>query len=300
MPFWPSPELFALFGAVCAAVAQVSSKRTVAFVPPSLLLPLRWITSLLLFSLIVSLAGEWSSFRLAPELVYPIAATMMGPVIAWSLYTRAIERLDVAIAYPLAQCSSLGTLLMAIVFLGERPNVFTLIGAVLVVHGAFLLQGRARRGRQPRIDRIGLLLTLGSALSWSATYVFWKPSVSYFGVLETSWVRVLIPAVLLSGALLWQRRDDLPNLGAQISGQALAWCAILALFAAILSFGAQFFALQGEGGKVSIIVPIVNSSPLFVVALSTLLLGERIGPRGLLGVLSIVAGVSLVAGFGRG
>jgi transporter family protein len=300
MPFWPSSELFALFGALCAAVAQVSSKRTVGFVQPSLLLPLRWITSFLLFSLIVTLAGEWSSFRITPELVYPIAATMMGPVIAWSFYTRAIARLDVAIAYPLAQCSSLGTLLMAILFLGERPNLFTLIGAVLVVLGAFLLQSRARRGRHARLDRVGLLLTLGSALSWSATYVFWKPSVTHFGVLETSWIRVLLPAVLLSGALLWQRRGDLPDVGRQVSGQAIVWCAFIALFADILSFGAQFFALQGEGGKVSIIVPIVNSSPLFVVALSTLLLGERVGRRGLLGVFSIVCGVSLVAGLGRG
>jgi uncharacterized membrane protein len=66
----------------------------------------------------------------------------------------------------------------------------------------------------------------------------------------------------------------------------------------LLGFGFQFAALQA--GQLSTVVPIVNSSPLFLVALSTLLLGERPSRRSLGGVGLIILGVWLVAALGRG
>ncbi len=83
----------------------------------------------------------------------------------------------------------------------------------------------------------------------------------------------------------------------KLSPAGVLAAASVALLADVLSFWLQFSALRV--GEVSTVAPIVNSSPLFLVGLSALLLGERVTRWTLIGVVLIVAGVWLVAGVGR-
>lgn len=299
MAFTESAELLALAGAVFAALAQLASKQAVSLSSPAMYLAIRWSASLAMLSVVVTAAGGWSAFRLSSELIYVLAGTLIGPVLAWNLYTRALTRLDVAVAYPLTQTATLGSLALAMAFLGETPNLFAALGALLIVAGIFLLYGRPGSSRAKRISASGTFLALATAACWSLTYVFWKLSVVHFTVLQANWTRAAVPAILMPLALVWSSGRAKDGRTPLKVGQAAAWYAILAgLSADVLSFGLQFMALSA--GRVATVVPIIGSSPLFVVGLSVLLLGERVTRWALLGILAIVSGVWLVAGPGSG
>src|SRR5687768_5476207 len=164
MPLAESPELLALGGALFAAFAQISAKRGAMLASPAAFLAARWLTSLLLFSLLITLFGAWGEFRLAPELAYLIVAALIGPVLAWNFYARAIRLLDISIAYPISQTFSLGSLLLAIVFLDEVPTIYAFLGAGLIVVGVTVIYGRPGRGRSTRVSAPGVLLSLATAV----------------------------------------------------------------------------------------------------------------------------------------
>lgn len=292
-----SAELLALLGALFTAFSQVTAKQAVARVSPSVFLALRWPCSLLLFSLFLTMTDGWTAFRLVPELWLVVAGGLIGPVLAWSLYARAIKRLDVAVAYSIAQTQTLGSLLLAAIFLGEVPSLFALLGAVLILVGVVLINHPFGSTRASRLDTVGVLLVLGTASCWALTYVFWKIGVGALGVYEALWIRMAVPALVDPLVVAWRVRAgrEPPLLQSLTWGGVLA-CAATGLFADLLSFGFQFAALRV--GSVASVTPIVSSSPLFLVGLSTLLLGERVGRRALLGIAVIVLGVGLVAGLG--
>jgi O-acetylserine/cysteine efflux transporter len=293
-----SPELLALAGAFFTALGQITAKRSVGLVSPGLFLALRWSVSLLLLSLIVTLVGGWSDFRLSPEIVSLLVGGIIGPVVAWNLYARAMVRLDVAVAYPITQSQALASMLLAAIVLGEVPTPAAVLGAVLIVVGVVLLHGLPRSDGAARLSTIGVLLALGTAACWATSYICWKLGVTYFSVLQSNWIRVAVPALVMTIAfVLGQRAAGALPLTKQLSWPGLLFPSLTGVFADLLAFGFQFAALRI--GTVAIITPIVGSSPLFVVLLSSLLLGERLRRSSLVGVLVIVVGVGLVAGLGR-
>ena len=292
------PEALALAGALFTALGQIAAKRSVGVVSPGCFLVLRWSASLVLLSLVITAVGGWSDFRLSREIVYLVAGGIIGPVVAWNLYARAIMRLDIGVAYPITQTQALASMLLAATFLGEVPTPAAVLGAVLIVGGVVLLHGLPRGERAARLSTTGVLLALGTAACWATSYVWWKLGVTYFTVLQSNWTRVAVPALVMTLAFaVGQRASGAVPVAKQLSWQGLLFPILTGLFADLLAFGFQFAALQV--GTVAIVAPIVGSSPLFLVVLSSVFLGERLSRSSLAGVAVIVIGVGLVAGFGR-
>lgn len=292
------PEALALAGAFFTALGQITAKRSIGIVSPGFFLALRWSASLALLSLLVTLVGGWSDFRLSAEIVYLLAGGIIGPVVAWNLYARAIMRLDVAVAYPITQSQALASMLLAAIFLGEVPTPAAVLGAALIVGGVVLLHGLPRGGGAARLSTSGVLLALGTAACWATSYVWWKLGVTYFTVLQANWTRVAVPALVMTLAfLLGQRAPGAVPVAKQLSWRGLLFPILTGLFADLLAFGFQFAALRL--GTVAVVAPIVGSSPLFLVVLSSVFLGERLSRSSLVGVVVIVVGVGLVAGLGR-
>ena len=293
-----SPEVLALTGAFFTALGQITAKRSIGLVSPGFFLALRWSASLLLLSLAVTLVGGWSDFRLSGELIYLVAGGVIGPVVAWNLYARAIMRLDVGVAYPITQSQALASMLLAAIFLGEVPTPAAVLGAALIVGGVVLLHGLPRGQGAAKLSTVGVLLALGTAACWATSYVWWKLGVTYFTVFQSNWTRVAVPALVMTLAFVVGRRAaHAVPLSRQLHWRGLLFPALTGLFADLLAFGFQFAALRV--GTVSTVAPIVGSSPLFVIALSSLFLGERLSRSALVGVATIMVGVGLVAGVGH-
>ena len=196
---------------------------------------------------------------------------------------------DLSLVYPLARGTGpLLSSVAAISFLGERPSVIALVGALLIVGGAVILTTNLDRLRQSGAQD-ALLYALITGL-FIAAYTLWdKQAVSHFGV---------VPLVLDWGANVG-RALFLTPIALKYSDQAVAeWlehkyeaigCAVLIPLAYILVLTAMQFT------PVSYVAPAREISILIGTIMGTRLLGEGDVRRRLAGACAMVLGVVALA-----
>ena len=226
--------------------------------------------------------GRLWTWRIWPFLV----AGLVAPGLARLMFFVGIDRIGVARAFSLMATAPLFAVLIAMVFLGERPTAVLLVGAAAIVAGGMLL---ARRSPH-----------------------------------EARWRRrdMIFPAL---GALGFALRDNLSRWGLRDYGDALAAAAaatvtsLLVMWICAAAWRAKlavprtslvFFALSGvcEGsayllmwralsiGDVSVVSPLVNAHSIVAIVLAAIFLRdlERVTWRIVVATLLIVAGVALV------
>jgi len=306
-------EWLALVAAFSSAVAHLASKKAVGAAAPPAFLAARWSTGALVMTTVLLFGPGWAGFAPSWSLAALATGAVLGPVVGWLLYLRALPRLDVSVAQPIFNSAVLVTLVLAIIFLGERPNAFTLAGAALIVVGVQLLQGaqaarQPKRGRWERLRHPAVLLVLGGACCLGVSSFCFKLGLNALTPVETNWVRTTVPAlVLLSGNTLGALRGAaLPRAappgvgsakGVWLTWQGLGWAALASLANDVIGWLFRFTALKH--GLVVVVEPLASTGPLFVALLATALLGERLGRRGWLGVACTVLGAVLLGGWGR-
>lgn len=89
---------------------------------------------------------------------------------------------DLSLVYPLARGTGpLLSCIAAILFLGERPSVIALLGALLIIGGVVVLSGNLTKLRE-RADQKAVRFALITGL-FIAAYTLWdKQAVSHFGI----------------------------------------------------------------------------------------------------------------------
>ena len=192
---------------------------------------------------------------------------------------------DLSLVYPLARGTGpLLSSIAAILFLGERPSVVAVFGALLIIGGAVILTTNLSQLRQHGAQD-AMLYALVTGL-FIAAYTLWdKQAVSHFAV---------APLVLDWGANVG-RGLLLTPLAVKYSDQAvIEWrehkyeaiaCAVLIPFAYILVLTAMQFT------PVSYVAPAREISILIGTAMGARLLGEGDVRRRLAGACAMVAGV---------
>ncbi len=192
---------------------------------------------------------------------------------------------DLSLVYPLARgtgplLSSIG----AILFLGERPSMIALAGALLIVGGAVMLTTNLSRLRQTGA-RDAMLYAFVTGL-FIAAYTLWdKQAVSHFGMtpLVLDWGANVGRAILLTPLAL--RYPDQTVIEWREHKYEAISCAVLIPLAYILVLTAMQFTL------VSYVAPAREISILIGTLMGTRLLGEGDAPRRLAGAGAMVLGV---------
>ncbi|MCH7569737.1 MAG: DMT family transporter, partial [Deltaproteobacteria bacterium] len=108
-------------------------------------------------TLFSSLHLLWSSAT-----IYFVLSGLLQPLLARILYYVGIQRLGVSRAGPLRGTGPLFAVIVAVIFLNERPNYFVYGGTILTVAGAWLILMRMREeGEWKLFDAV---FPLGAAL----------------------------------------------------------------------------------------------------------------------------------------
>ena len=192
---------------------------------------------------------------------------------------------DLSLVYPLARgtgplLSSIG----AIAFLGERPSVIALGGALLIIGGVVVLSTNLAKLRQGGArDAIVYALITGLFI---AAYTLWdKQAVSYFAVtpLVLDWGANVGRAIFLTPFAL-RYPDETIAEWRDHKYEAIA-CAVLIPLAYILVLTAMQFT------PVSYVAPAREISILIGTVMGTRLLGEGDAGRRLAGSGAMVLGV---------
>lgn len=196
---------------------------------------------------------------------------------------------DLSFVYPLARGTGpLLSSIAAILFLGERPSVIALAGALLIITGAVVLTTNLSWLRQDGAQH-AMLYALITGL-FIAAYTLWdKQAVSHFAVapLVLDWGANVGRALLLT-PLAVKYPDETVAEWSEHKYEAIA-CAVLIPLAYILVLTAMQFT------PVSYVAPAREISILIGTLMGTRLLGESDAPRRLAGAFAMVLGVTGLA-----
>lgn len=207
------------------------------------------------------------------------------------LLNQAYRVGDLSLVYPMARGT--GPLLAAaaaILFLGERPSLIAVIGALLIIGGAMILTTNLSQLWQTE-SRDALIYASITGL-FIAAYTLWdKQSVSHFRVspLVLDWGANVGRALFLTPIAL-KFPDHAMGEWREHKYEAIA-CAVLIPLAYILVLTAMSFT------PISYVAPAREISILIGTAMGTRFLGEGNAQRKLAGASAMVLGVvGLAAG----
>ena len=223
-----------------------------------------------------------------PANLYFVASGLIQPAIVRVLFYVGIVRLGVSRAGPVRGTAPLFTMAIAFFALSERPGMFVYAGAALTVVGTWLVS--YKREGEAAWRKIDLLFPLGAAVLASVSQNIRKmglltidsPLVASTVSSATSFVCLLV-SMSVSG-----------NIGSlKINRACLPYYGGAAIFA-LVGQVCTFIALHK--GQVSVVSPIINTTPLFVIGLSALFLRveEKITKNVVIGVILLVAGIAVI------
>ncbi|HVO96055.1 MAG TPA: DMT family transporter [Terriglobales bacterium] len=192
---------------------------------------------------------------------------------------------DLSLVYPLARGTGpLLACIAAILFLGERPSLIAVLGALLIIAGVVALSGNLTRLRE-RADQTAVRLALLTGL-FIAGYTLWdKQAVSLFGVapLVLDWGANVGRAILLAPFAL-KYADETNAEWREHKYEAIA-IAVLIPLAYILVLTAMTFT------PVSYVAPAREISVLIGTVMGARLLAEADAPRRLAAAGAMVLGI---------
>ena len=247
----------------------------------------------MLMSFAVSTACMWSyliattslEFLSSPAMIYFVVSGCVQPLLARALFYEGITRIGVARAGPLRGTEPLFATVIGVSFLHEEPGALVYIGTILIMTSLWLISGQHDSATRWRLLEtafpIGaaLVSAISQSLRKQGLKILPDPFVAVAMVTTVSLI-LFVVFVLTTGratSLRMERQSFSFFLGA----------ALLATTAQVLNFVAL------GRGELSVIIPLLNTTPLFTVLLSVLFLRkvETVNRRIVFGALVMFAGI---------
>ncbi|WP_454931874.1 EamA family transporter [Actinomyces oricola] len=274
----------ALFAGLTAVLAKAGVRTTDSTVATALRTPVVLAGACLM----VLLVGSHDSITQVPgRSLVLLVSSGLATGASWLCYFKALQLGSVSKVVPIDKLSTVLTVLLALVLLGERLSAAGALGVVLMTAGTMLMIDRNDLIALPRGLRDGrswLAYALGSALFAALTAILGKAGIvgveSNLGTaVRTAVVLVMAWAMVAVTGKRSQVRGVSRKEMCFILASGLATCASWLCF---------YRALQD--GPVSVVVPLDKLSVLVTVAFSGLALHETMSARYLTGLLLLVVG----------
>ena len=271
----------AFFAGITAVLAKVGMKN----VNSTLATAIRTVVVLVFSWWMVFLVGSQAEItRLSGRTLFYLVLSGLSTGASWLCYFRALQLGDVNKVAPIDKSSTVLTILLAFLLLGEPVSAPQIVGVLGIGTGTLLMISRKETDAGGKPDGRWLLFACLSALFASLTSIFGKIGVegveSNLGtairtvvVLGMAWLMVFVTGQQ-KGIRRIGRKDWLFLL---LSGLSTG-----------LSWLCYYRALQD--GPASVVVPVDKLSILVTIAFSRLILHEKLSRRAAAGLALLVLG----------
>ena len=228
------------------------------------------------------------------SVVYLSISGLLGIALGDTFFFMALVRIDPRQTLLLGTVGQVFTVLLALLFLGERPTALTWIGIVLVLGGVtWVLRERLpRESRERRKVRVaGIAYGLIAAVLMSSSVITAKVGVATVPTVQATALRLLSGMVGLG--LYGLATRDLRAWLQPFTDVSLLRSIIVAVVVTIFGgFWLSIVSLKHIDASAATIL--TSTEPLFVLPLVVLFLGERVSFKAVLGASVAVGGVALV------
>lgn len=287
--------LYAFLSAFFAGGSTILAKIGIMNVESNVATALRTVVVILFAGLMVLVAGSQNTVAdIGAKTWVFLILSGLATGASWLCFFKALQFADMNKVVPIDRTSTVLTMLLAFVLLGEDLSLVKILSMILISVGTYMMVAKARTETEnPAAPKAGgggrwLLYAVLSALTASMMAIFGK--VGIVGVesnLGTA-IRTAVLFVMAWGIVLFQK-----NLGEIKKIRRYDWVFILLSgLATGLSWLCYFRALQD--GLASVVVPVDRLGILLIVAFGWLFLGEKFTKRSTTGLALLTAGTLAV------
>ena len=272
--------LSAFFAGMTSILAKCGIKKTdsnvATFIRTLVVLPLS-----LLMALIVN--PNFSLGAVSSKTLVFLVLSGLSTGASWLCYFRALSKGDINKVVPIDKSSTVLTIILAVVFLGERVTVYKTLGVVFMAIGTLLMI--EKKDTEKKSEGEGwLIYALLSAFFASLTTILGKIGIE--GV-ESNLGTAIRTAVVIVMSFIMVAFTGKTGEIKKIDKKELGFILLSGLSTGA-SWLCYYKALQD--GEAGIVVPIDKLSILVTIAFSYIVFKERLSKKAMLGLVMIVFG----------
>lgn len=277
--------LFAFGSAFFAGITAILAKIGIQNVNSTLATAIRTIVVLFFSWLMVFVAGSQAEiWALSGHTLLFLVLSGLSTGASWLCYFRALQLGDVNKVAPIDKSSTVLTILLAFLFLGEPVSFPQIIGILGIGIGTLLMISKQEVEKSQPDSKQWLLFAVLSAVFASLTSIFGKIGVEQVESNLGTAIRTVV--VLVMAWLMVFITGEQKGLR-KISRKSWIFLFLSGITTG-LSWLCYYRALQD--GPASVVVPVDKLSILVTVVFSTLILKEKLGRRALIGLALILIG----------
>lgn len=274
------------FAGITAVLAKCGIKKTDSDVATMI----RTVVVLVFSWLMVLITGSGDGItRLSGKTVLFLVLSGLATGASWICYFHALQKGDINKVVPIDKSSTVLTILLALIFLGEGINAGKIAAVILIGGGTLLMIDRKVTERNQKEQKDWLIYAVLSAVFASLTAILGKIGIqnvdSNLGTAIRTTVVLLMAClmVVITGKANQIRKTDRRELR----------FIVLSGFATGGSWLCYYKALQD--GPASVVVPIDKLSILVTIFFSWLVFREKLSKKSVCGLTGIVLGTLMMA-----
>lgn len=277
----------AFFAGITSILAKCGIRKTYSTVATSL----RTMVILLFSWLIVWIVGSGSQIA-AISGVTLLFLVLSGAATgaSWLCYFRALQTGDINKVVPIDKLSTVLTILLALLFLGEGISLRKMVAVFLIAAGIFLMIEKKDVKDQKADGKSGwMLYAAGSAFFASLTAILGKIGISGVESNLGTAIRTAVVLIMAWGMVfITGKEKDIKK----IDRKELVFICLSGIATGV-SWLCYYRALQE--GPASVVAPIDKLSVLVTVVFSYFVFGEKLTGKALAGLLLLTAGTVAMA-----
>lgn len=277
--------LFAFGSAAFAGLTAILAKVGVREVNSNLATALRTVVVLAFSWLMVALTGAWVPLAaIDRRSMLFLALSGLATGASWLCYFRALQIGRVNEVAAVDKSSTVLTMLLSLIFLGEALTWARAAAIALISVGTYLMLSKSAPDAQKARGRVWLVYALGSAAFASLTAILGKVGIQGVNSTLGTALRTVVVLIMAWGMVFVTGTQH--GIG-RIRPRTWLFL-VLSGVATGASWLCYYRALQD--GPASAVAPIDKLSILITAGFSRLFLGEKLSPRALCGLGLLTAG----------
>ncbi|MGN1473661.1 MAG: EamA family transporter [Eubacteriales bacterium] len=281
--------LFALGSALFAGATSILAKCGIKKTDSTVATAIRTVVVLAMSFVMVLLVGSLDGIHsISTKTWVFLILSGLATGASWLCYFRALQLGDINKVVPIDKSSTILTILLAFIALGEPISWLKGICVVLIGVGTFLMIEKKKTDEKKETKRSWLLYAVLSAVFAALTSILGKIGIS--GVESNLGTMIRTAVVLLMSWLMVFATGKTKYLRS-ISGRELGFICLSGI-ATGGSWLCYYKALHD--GLASVVVPIDKLSILVTIAFSYFVFREKLSRKGLIGLVLIVIGTLLM------
>lgn len=281
--------LFAIGSAFFAGITSILAKCGIQKTDSTVATAIRTIVVLIfswLMVMITGTGGQIISIRGKTLLFLVLSGLSTGA--SWLFYFRAIQIGNINKVVAIDKSSTVLTILLALIFLGEGISVGKLIAVLLIGIGTLLMISK-KEEKENKQSQMGLVCAVLSAVFASLTSILGKIGIT--GIDSNLGTAIRTFVVLMMAWLMVFVTGKQCEVG-KIEKKELAFICASGL-ATGGSWLCYYRALQE--GPASVVVPIDKLSILVTIIFTRIVFKEKLNKKAMLGLMLIIVGTILIA-----